>query len=223
MICSLPSSRSSSELAGLRAERVPRISAIAPPSWCGARDGTADGGGRARLLRPSSPRRLRCRAGGAGADPAGTATDDVRRRRSEAPPARRLRADDRRTPSARRRDTESTTTSTAELDDDDDGHRRARRPSPRRPRRRRPLDPAWAAFDQILSARLIGGGDYAVSVAVAVDGELVHKAPTATGSRRRRPRRPRPRPCRSIPRCATTVLDTTTTIPRRTAGGGRAW
>lgn len=39
----------------------------------------------------------------------------------------------------------------------------------------------WAVFDYVLADRLIGGGDQAVSVAVAVDGEIVHRA--AFGSR----------------------------------------
>ena len=34
----------------------------------------------------------------------------------------------------------------------------------------------WAAFDEALASRLIGSGDYAVGVAVAVDGEIVHTA-----------------------------------------------
>jgi len=34
----------------------------------------------------------------------------------------------------------------------------------------------WAAFDAALATRLIGSGDYAVGVAVAVDGEIVHTA-----------------------------------------------
>ncbi len=76
-----------------------------------------------------------------------------------------------------------------------------------------PLDPAWAAFDQILSERLIGGGDYAVSVAVAVDGQLVHEG--AYGYRVPPPPPP-PAPPSTVPldsTVATTVLDTTTTIP----------
>lgn len=35
---------------------------------------------------------------------------------------------------------------------------------------------AWAAFDQSLSSALLGRGDYAVGVAVAVQGEIVHAA-----------------------------------------------
>lgn len=35
---------------------------------------------------------------------------------------------------------------------------------------------AWAAFDEALSDRLIGGGDYAAGVAVAVHGRIVHTA-----------------------------------------------
>ncbi len=38
-----------------------------------------------------------------------------------------------------------------------------------------PEDPAWGVFDFELAARLIGRGDYAASVAVAVDGEIVHQ------------------------------------------------
>ncbi len=34
----------------------------------------------------------------------------------------------------------------------------------------------WEAFDEAMSSRLIGSGDYAVGVAVAVDGESVHTA-----------------------------------------------
>lgn len=39
----------------------------------------------------------------------------------------------------------------------------------------------WAVFDYALAEQLIGGGDQAVSVAVAVDGEIVHRG--AYGSR----------------------------------------
>ena len=76
-----------------------------------------------------------------------------------------------------------------------------------------PLDPAWAAFDQILSGRLIGGGDYAVSVAVAVNGQLVHEG--AYGYRVPPPPPPPPPPSTlpADPAVATTVLETTTTIP----------
>ncbi len=35
---------------------------------------------------------------------------------------------------------------------------------------------AWATFDEALANRLIGGGDYAAGVAVAVRGEIVHAA-----------------------------------------------
>ncbi len=34
----------------------------------------------------------------------------------------------------------------------------------------------WAVFDYVLSDRLIGGGDQAASVAVAIDGTIVHRA-----------------------------------------------
>ena len=70
-----------------------------------------------------------------------------------------------------------------------------------------PLDAAWAAFDEVLSARLIGGGDYAVSVAVAVDGQLVHEG--AYGYRVPPP--PPPSTVPIDPSVATTALDTTTT------------
>ena len=76
-----------------------------------------------------------------------------------------------------------------------------------------PLDAAWAAFDQIMSARLVGGGDYAVSVAVAVNGQLVHEG--AYGYRVPPPPPP-PAPPSTVPLdplVATTVLDTTTTTP----------
>ena len=76
-----------------------------------------------------------------------------------------------------------------------------------------PLDAAWAAFDEILTSRLIGGGDYAVSVAVAVDGQLVHEG--AYGYRVPPPPPPPPPPSTVPldPSVATTVLETTTTIP----------
>ena len=35
---------------------------------------------------------------------------------------------------------------------------------------------AWAAFDEALAGRLIGSGDHAASVAIAVHGEIVHRA-----------------------------------------------
>jgi len=35
---------------------------------------------------------------------------------------------------------------------------------------------AWAAFDELLADRLLGSGDYAVGVAVARDGEIIHTA-----------------------------------------------
>src|ERR1700754_2264727 len=35
---------------------------------------------------------------------------------------------------------------------------------------------AWAAFDQALSSRLIDHGDYAVAVAVAMHGTIIHAA-----------------------------------------------
>ncbi|CAN5719915.1 MAG: serine hydrolase domain-containing protein [Ilumatobacteraceae bacterium] len=39
-----------------------------------------------------------------------------------------------------------------------------------------PGDPAWATFDLALATRLIGQGDYAASVAIAVDGAFAHTA-----------------------------------------------
>ena len=56
---------------------------------------------------------------------------------------------------------------------DGDRTRRRRRPPHRA---RRPARDPWAVFDEALAARLIGSGDYAVGVAVAVDGEIVHTA-----------------------------------------------
>ena len=68
------------------------------------------------------------------------------------------------------------------VDDDARRRRRRRRRAPPRhhveprPRRRRHSAgaPAWAAFDEALSGRLIGSGDFAAAVAVAVHGEIVH-------------------------------------------------
>ena len=53
-------------------------------------------------------------------------------------------------------------------------HRR-RRPRRARPRTTPAAAPvAWEEFDEALASRMLGSGDFAVSVAVAVDGELVH-------------------------------------------------
>ena len=48
---------------------------------------------------------------------------------------------------------------------------------------------AWAEFDRALASRMLGSGDFAVSAAVAVDGELVHTG--AFGFRVPPPYRPR--------------------------------
>jgi D-alanyl-D-alanine carboxypeptidase len=64
---------------------------------------------------------------------------------------------------------------------------------------------AWKAFDEALATRMLGSGDFAVSVAVAVDGELVHTGafgyrvpppygPRAGGGTIDRPRVRGPRP-----------------------------
>ena len=72
-----------------------------------------------------------------------------------------------------------------------------------------PPEVAWQRFDEALSGRLIGSGDFAAAVAVAVDGEIVHTSEfgyrvppplrRAGAARARRVDRPRPRPWRPDP------------------------
>ena len=76
------------------------------------------------------------------------------------------------------------------------------------------MAPAWTAFDEALSSRLLGAGDYAASVAVAVDGEIVHEG--AFGYRVPPPPPPEPPP--SVPITGETapppsVTTTTALVP----------
>jgi D-alanyl-D-alanine carboxypeptidase len=70
---------------------------------------------------------------------------------------------------------------------------------------------AWAEFDRALASRLLGSGDFAVSVAVAVDGDLVHTG--AFGYRVPPPYLP--------PRGGGTVAGPAPTAPRTTVRGQR--
>ena len=71
-----------------------------------------------------------------------------------------------------------------------------------------PLSVAWERFDEVLSRRLIGSGDFAAAVAVAVDGEIVHSS--EFGYRVPPPRAPPNPGSTTVP--ADVAIETTTTI-----------
>ncbi len=110
------------------------------------RDARAAAGSRGAGVRRARGDRVCGTAVGAGGHPAATAVDD------------RPRADDDGAAADHRRGADA---------------RRPRRRDPPRPTTTTPTAPsaAWKEFDEALSARLLGSGDFAVSVAVAVDGE----------------------------------------------------
>jgi D-alanyl-D-alanine carboxypeptidase len=79
-----------------------------------------------------------------------------------------------------------------------------------------PVRPAaWKAFDDALAYRMLGSGDYAVSVAIAVDGRVVH---TGAFGYRVPPRPPRERGGGTADRPPNTRVPTTTTRGQRPDG-----
>ena len=144
--------------------------------------------------RPRRPRRPRRRVA---RRPVGGGERDEHRAATRAPAAPRR---------PRRRETDR-------ADGDHRGHRRRRVPGAVSPE-------AWAAFDAALAGRLIGGGDDAAAVAIAVDGEIVHAA--EFGYRVPPPPAPPGRSRPSPPPATDATTLPASSVPSESAGADRA-